>query len=68
MLVGILVELGLLLLLGFLLKLIFLHEVYCLLRSGEPELHLSAIPIPTGLLVPLGLLVQVGLRYKKSTY
>ena len=62
MTVGLLVELGLLLLLGFLPRLIFLHDVGSLLRPGEPRLHLSAIPVPIGLLVQLGLLLQVGLR------
>ena len=67
--VGLLIELGLLLLLllGFLSQLIFLYEVECLLRLGEPVSHLSAIPVPIRLLVPLGLLIQVGLRYQKFT-
>ena len=54
-----------LLLLEFLPRLMFLHEVGCLLKLGEPGSQLSAIPVPIGLLVPLGLLVHVGLRYKK---
>ena len=65
--IELLVRLGLLLLLRFLPQLIFLHEVGCLLRLGEPGSHLSAIPVPIGLLVQLGLVVQVGLTYKKSS-
>ena len=66
--VGLLVQPGILLQLGFLPRLIFLHDVGHLLRPGEPRLHLSTIPVPTGLLVPLGLLVQVRLRYQKPSY
>ena len=68
MLVGLLVEIGLLLLLGFLPRLMLLHDVGCLLRPGEPRLHLSATLVPIGLLMQLGLLVQIGLRYQKSSY
>ena len=69
--IELLVELGLLILLGFLPRIMFLHEVGCLLRPGEPGLHFSAIPFLIGLLVQLGLLIQVGLlvqvgpRYQK---
>ena len=60
--VGLIVELGLLLLLGFIPRLMFLHNIECLLRPGEPGLYLSAILVPIGLLMRLELLVQVGLR------
>ena len=54
-----LVGLELLLLLGFLPRLVFPHNVGYILRSKEPGLYLSAIPIPIGLLVSLGLLSRI---------